>query len=240
MNTPYLDDRLEPSYWDDDPNKLITSSGNYIAVSGNTGAGKSTLVKAIRDQLRQVNHKTIGINERVLHHPLLKLMFHFPKDYSFFIQLNFALQRSIILHRWLSLGYTVVIERSHFDDRLFVEHHYQKGHISLKEYETYMALSDTLNEKLPEPDIYVFLSAAPSLSMARLRRSEDSGERPKEFPDEEVKYTFVEAWHRAYENHFNRLKQEQDEGLRFKNTKFLKWNAETATEDLVSETLKFL
>jgi deoxyadenosine/deoxycytidine kinase len=236
----YLEDQLDHIYWNDDVEVPITRHGQYVSISGNTGAGKSTLVKAIRDKLTLSNQKVIGINERVLHHPLLKLMFGFPQEYSFIIQLNFAIQRYAILYRWLSLGYTVVIERSHLDDPLFVKNHFQMGHISLNEYESYKNLTGILSNKLPEPDIYVFLSASPSLSMTRLKISEKLGERPEEFPDENVKSSFVEAWYEAFEEHFKKLVAEQQKGVRFKATKFLKWGAETETDFIANEVIKLL
>lgn len=236
----YLEDQVDFSFWNDDSKFPVTHQGRYIAVSGNTGAGKSTLVKAIRDNLRKTSTNVIGINERVLHHPLLKLMFSLPDEYSFIVQLNFMIQRYAILYRWLSLGYTVVMERSHLDDRLFVEDHVKKNHITLKEYDAYLALAEIFNEKLPEPNIYVYLKAHPTLSISRLTAAERLKERPKEFPDEAVKRSFVEDWYLAFEEHFKNLQQDQEHGRRFKNTKFVSWEAESETEMMASEVVKLL
>jgi deoxyadenosine/deoxycytidine kinase len=222
---------VEQVYWDDE-SPPSQSLGRYIAISGNTGSGKSTLLANVTAEVWKFRKKVIGINERILHHPILKLMFRFPTEYSFFVQSNFALQRAVMLYRWLSLGYTVIIERSHLDDPLFVDHHFKQGHMTQEEYECYYHFSKTIIQKIPDPDIYVFLDASPALSMSRLAKSEKSGERPEEFPTEIVKLEFVEAWHTAFQDHFRKLTDEQSRGARFRSTTFMRFEAEKQSEEI--------
>lgn len=231
---------LNCDYWNDDVSIPRTTRGKYIAICGNTGAGKSSLVNAVISRAKQESIKIIGINERVLHHPLLKLMFASPDEYGFLVQLNFLIQRHLILYRWLSIGYTVVIERSHLDDRLFVEHYLQQKHISNEEYKAYITLADLLDKKIPDPDLYIYLDVKPEISMKRLKNSEELGERPKEFPDDDVKFSYVSSWYKKYRDFYEKLVLQKSEGIRFKNTEIIKFDAETDTDFMASEILEHL
>lgn len=203
----YKDLNKDHSYWNDDASLLADNKGVYISVSGNTGAGKSTLINAIGDYVVNKGHTGVKIiNERVLHHPLLKLMFAKPGEYAFLIQLNFLLQRTSILKRWLSLGYVVVIERSHLDDSLFIEHHFNENHIDEIEFDLYRNLSKKLFEaNLRPPDLMILLTVPAETSMNRISYAESIGERPYEFPDDGVKKDFVFSWHKKYEQYFQSL-----------------------------------
>ena len=167
-------------------------------------------------------------------------MFHFPNKYSFPIQLNFLLQRYLILYRWLSIGYSVVIERSHIDDRLFIQDHSERKNISNEEFETYIRLSDVLNAKIPEPDIYIFLDASPELSMKRLIYSEKINERPKEFPSHLVMQSYVYSWYKKYMKLYGQILEQKQNKSRFQNTTILKFPAEMETSIIVSEVFRLL
>src|SRR5215203_5785127 len=193
------------SYWNTNWEAVPRGGGKYIAITGNTGVGKSTLVAAIADRLKALRYPTIGINERAIHHPLLPLMFRQPSRYAFGVQLNFLLQRHLMLSRWLELGYHVVIERSHLDDRLYMETHLDDGNVSSAEFKAYEVLFNTLSLRLPDPDCLIFLDASPETCIERLTASEQNAERPREFSDEISKEHFVHAWHRKFYQHFANL-----------------------------------
>src|SRR2546430_2468141 len=102
--------------WDVPGSTHQQERGFYVCVSGNSGAGKSTLVKLIATNLFFKSERTIAIDEKSLHHPFISELFHDAGSYSFLIQLNFMLQRVILVKRWLDSGYNVVMERSHIED----------------------------------------------------------------------------------------------------------------------------
>ena len=140
--------------------------GQYVAISGNTGAGKSTLVRALVDALRARDLPVIGINERAFHHPLLPGMFADPARYAFGVQLNFMLQRHMALRHWLEHGHTVVMERSHLDDQMFVEQHAAQGTINAAQFDAYLQLAHVLHADVPFPTVFVCLDVPPALSFA--------------------------------------------------------------------------
>jgi deoxyadenosine/deoxycytidine kinase len=239
-NYSYKDENPINACWNADPDLPAEPRGTYVAISGNTAAGKSTLVGELTRCLRANGKRAIGINERSLHHPLLPLMFYEPTKYALGIQLNFLLQRHLVLYRWLDLGYVVVIERSHFDDRLYMQTHLDQGNISAAEFAAYDQLFETLSRRLPDPDIYIFLDVPVELSLKRLKRAAESGERPEEFPNEESKRIFVSEWQRRFQDQFRLLKSAQENQGRYPTTRFYTWPAETPTRNVVDTLLPIL
>lgn len=236
----YGDPDSVESYWNDDVTAAAVEAGVYVAITGNTGSGKSTLVAELTRLLRQRGVRAIGINERCLHHPLLGLMFYRPRKYAFGVQLNFLIQRHLMLSRWLELGYTVVIERSHLDDRLFMETHLQEGNIDPDEFAAYDSLFRALAARLPDPNALVFLDASPEVSLARLKASELACERPKEFPDEETKRHLVTEWQLRFRRHYSDLLSKKAAGQLCTKTKFFSWLAETPTSEIASALMSNL
>jgi len=204
--TSELDILLNNSIDEDESQK-----GIYIARSGNTGAGKSTLVIKLKDRIHNIIPKVVAINERDMHHPLLKLMFSKPKEYSLLIQMNFLIQRHAIIYRLLQTGYSIIIERSHFDDLIFVQNHFNMGHIDEEAYKSYCDMFKIFNKNLPDPDLYIFLDVNVRESLMRLEYSERIKERPKEFPNEEVKMQYVNNWDVLYLDLYEKLRKKIEE-----------------------------
>lgn len=197
------------------PVQRIAGEGkpSYVAVIGNSGTGKSTLVKAIAGHLSP-DRPTIGVDERLTHHPFLDRLFWSPEEFSYELQVNFMLQRVLIVRRWLDAGVNVVMERSHLDDRIFIEHLYAQGLVSVDERKTYLDLWDRLLRRTPVPDLIVALKAPPEVCVARITADEESGGRPREFRDEEQKRNWLAAWGRLYEDRINQLQGNPDIGGR--------------------------
>lgn len=174
------------------------SRGFYVALSGNTSAGKSSLIEDLDSRARAADLPSVGISERQFHDRFLQLMFSQPENFAFPIQLSFMLQRHLILLRNLQLGRLVILERSHFDDVMFVREHRDQGRISASEYDSYLKLAEVLHRKIQAPDILVLMNPDPDVSFHRLSEAERDGKRPREFPSESSKREWVYRWHRYY------------------------------------------
>lgn len=169
----------------------------YVAVVGNTGSGKSTLVRRLADQLDVT--PVIAIDERDTHHPFLDRLFEDPARFAFELQVNFMIQRVLIVKRWLAAGVQVVMERSHYDDPVFINHLAAMGLVTEEETAAYLKLWDSLEKRLPPPDLVVYMRVPSAVSIERITAAEDAGERPREFASESQKHAWVEAWWRWYE-----------------------------------------
>jgi deoxyadenosine/deoxycytidine kinase len=196
-------------------------AGLYVAISGNTAAGKSTLIAEVVTRARALGLAAIGISERSFHHPYLTRMFADPARYAFGIQVNFMLQRHLVLLRQLELGRLVIIERSHFDDELFVREHADAGNVSGEQLAAYEALARVLHDKLPAPHVLALLNPSPELSLERLKRAELRGERPAEFPNDEAKEAWVRRWHALYETLHASYADRRARDPRFRHTRLL-------------------
>ena len=75
--------------WDTDSAPPQGTSALYVAISGNTAAGKSSLIAELERRLCRLGFPAVGISERVFHHQYLRLMFSNPRDFAFPIQLSF-------------------------------------------------------------------------------------------------------------------------------------------------------
>lgn len=220
----------DPDLWDAVTPALETSRGIYVAISGNTAAGKSTLIREVVERIRALGHRVIGVSERSFHHPYLTRMFSDPGRYAFPVQINFMLQRHLVLLRQLELGRSVVMERSHFDDQLFLREHVEAGNVSPDQAAAYRALARVLHDQLPVPDVFVLMNPMPELSLERLRLAEERGDRPREFPDEAAKERWVRRWHRMYQELHEEYVRSCVEDPRFSLTRLLRLDASSPPE----------
>jgi deoxyadenosine/deoxycytidine kinase len=216
------------------------SKGVYVVVSGNVGTGKSSLIRSVVALAQRRNIPLIGIDERQFDHPYLRLMFSEPETFAFPIQLNFMLQRHMVLLRHLTLRHTVVIERSPLDDEMFVREHVNAGNISVVEYEAYRLLAKSLHSKLPVPDIMVLLQASVTLSLDRIKHSEITGERPKEFPDQSAKEHWVRRWSTLYSEFHQELMHHAATDPLFARTQLLQRDAVAPTESIAAEVVSLI
>jgi deoxyadenosine/deoxycytidine kinase len=227
----------EPELWDANSPVPLGSKGIYVAISGNTGAGKSTLIRHVVERARNLGMDILGISERTLHHPYLRRMFSDPSHYAFPIQLNFMLQRYLILYRQMELGRIVFMERSHLDDALFVREHQSEGNISPAQLATYNSLAQILHDQIPVPDLFILLNPKPEISIERVRLAEQKGDRPVEFPNEAAKEQWIHRWYRLYETFHSDLPLRLAREQRAARTRLLTLNPETSQEEQIHHVM---
>lgn len=171
--------------------------GKYVAVIGNTGSGKSTVVAKLRRDLG-ASRPAVGIDERSTHHPFLDRLFHDPRRYSYELQLNFMIQRVLIVKRWLDAGFTVIMERAHLDDRIFIEHLRANGLADTSEVSAYLHVWSALAARMPLPDAVIALQVPIDVSVERITMAEQTGARPCEYATERQKVEWVTSWAAFY------------------------------------------
>ncbi|VEI21179.1 Deoxynucleoside kinase [Serratia plymuthica] len=177
----------------------------YICLSGNSGVGKSTLLKRLSAYLFKGDSHTIAIDEKSVHHSLLPYLFDDTINYGYLIQLNFMIQRALIIKSWLDKGFNLVMERSHIEDYVFINFMLKAEYISKIQYDSYINLLARINELLVEPDIIAFIDYSVEHSLAHLQDDKIHGVRPEEFPDEDMKVKWIKGWHDEYQHFMNNL-----------------------------------
>jgi deoxyadenosine/deoxycytidine kinase len=177
----------------------------YICLTGNSGVGKSTLLKKLSSCLFKEDAHTIAIDEKSVHHSLLPYLFDDTKNYGYLIQLNFMIQRALIIKSWLDKGFNLVMERSHLEDYVFINFMFKAQYISKMQHDSYINLWESIYELLPEPDIIVFIDYSVNYSLAHLQDDETHGIRPREFPGEDTKVKWINGWHAEYQHFIDNL-----------------------------------
>ena len=128
----------------------------FVAVAGNIGVGKSTLVTLLSDKLGWK-----PFYEPVTENPYLADFYRDMRSWSFHSQI-FFLTRRLRTHRELLDDPTSAIQdRTVYEDaEIFAQNLYLQRHISERDYETYRELYLVLTEFLPPPDLVVYLRAS--------------------------------------------------------------------------------
>lgn len=219
--------------WQFDLTANESGVSKYVCVTGNSGVGKSTLIDSLGAKLDKIAGNTVVIDEKSLHHPFLPYLFFEPLRFSFELQLNFMLQRAMIIKHWLGHGYNLVMERSHIEELVFIRHLLREGSVTKMEHDTYVQLWEQINERLQHPDLLIYLNVPPKVSIERLTSDERSGRRIKEFPDESTKKRWIHSWYELYSERIEELKQ-----LNFDNMTILEVDGNTSVNDITSLALK--
>jgi deoxyadenosine/deoxycytidine kinase len=137
---------------------------NYIAVEGNIGAGKTSLVKLLGEEL-----KAKIILERFAENPFLSKFYSDPERYSFPVELSFLADRYYQLKAELST-------RNIFSSVLIADYYFSKSLIfasnTLKpdEYNLYRQIYNIIHRHFPLPDLYVYLHVPVDRLLKHIRK----------------------------------------------------------------------
>ncbi len=128
----------------------------FVAVAGNIGVGKSTLVTLLCERMGWQ-----PFYEPVTENPYLADFYRDMRAWSFQSQIFFLTKR-LRSHRQLVDHPTSVIQdRSVYEDaQIFARNLYLRGLMDERDYLTYCELYTVLTEFLPPPDLVVYLRAS--------------------------------------------------------------------------------
>ena len=131
--------------------KIILNQYNYIAIEGNIGAGKSTLVLKMAEDF---NAKTVL--ERFADNPFLPKFYEDQSRYAFSLEMSFLADRYQQLSDDLS-------QFDLFKDFIIADYHIFKSLLFSKitleqdEFRLYRTLFDIIYKEMPKPDLYIYL-----------------------------------------------------------------------------------
>jgi deoxyadenosine/deoxycytidine kinase len=145
----------------------------FIAVAGNIGVGKSTLVALLAQRLSwQPFFEPVGEN------PYLADFYTDMQTWSFHSQI-FFLTRRLRIHRELCDNPTSSIQdRSVYEDaEVFARNLARQGLMEERDYRSYRELYTVLTQFLPAPDLVVYLRAEVPILIDRIAQRGRSYER---------------------------------------------------------------
>jgi deoxyadenosine/deoxycytidine kinase len=138
----------------------------FVAVAGNIGVGKSTLVGMLCDHMGWA-----PFYEPVTDNPYLPDFYQDMQTWAFHSQIFFLTHRLRSHRRLLDHPTSAIQDRSVYEDaEIFASNLYRQGQISDRDYATYYELYQVLSEFLPPPDLVIYLRASVPTLLERIRR----------------------------------------------------------------------
>lgn len=138
----------------------------FVAVAGNIGVGKSTLVQMLCEKLGWT-----PFFEPVAENPYLADFYRDMKSWAFHSQIFFLTHRLRAHHQLAQYPTSVIQDRSVYEDaEIFAHNLFLQGHIRPRDYQTYRELYLTVIEFLPPPDLVIYLRASVRTLLGRIGR----------------------------------------------------------------------
>lgn len=136
----------------------------FIAVAGNIGVGKSTLVEMICNRL-----DCQPFYEPVTENPYISDFYKDMHTWSFHSQIFFLTHRLRIHQELVRAPGSVIQDRSIYEDaEVFAYNLFVQGTLNERDYSTYRSLYRTLAEYLPPPDLVIYLRASVDTLVKRI------------------------------------------------------------------------
>lgn len=136
--------------------KTESQMKKFVAIAGNIGVGKSTLVELLSKRLGwEPFFEPVGEN------PYLADFYRDMQTWSFPSQIFFLTRRLHAHRRLLDHPTSAIQDRTVYEDaEIFAHNLYLQGNMTERDYQTYRELYLVLSEFLPPPDLVVYLRAS--------------------------------------------------------------------------------
>ena len=165
----------------------------YIAVAGNIGAGKSTLVDFLRYRF-----DLTPFHEPNDENPFLTRFYNDMKRWAFPSQMYFLAHKFRLHQELTDHPGTVVQDRTIYEDaEIFAENLYRSRRMSKDEYQTYRDMYSAIVKTLRPPDLMIYLRAEVRTVRKRIRLRG----RPEE---QDIPLRYIRRLHTLYEEWFER------------------------------------
>jgi deoxyadenosine/deoxycytidine kinase len=136
----------------------------FVAVAGNIGVGKSTLVAMLCARLEWQ-----PFYEPVAENPYLADFYNDMRSWAFHSQIFFLTHRLRTHRQLLDHPTSAIQDRTVYEDaEVFAHNLYRQGWIHARDYTTYRELYQVLSDFLPPPDLVLYLRASVPTLLKRI------------------------------------------------------------------------
>lgn len=142
----------------------------HIAISGNIGSGKTTLAEKLSR-----HYGWVPLFESVDNNPYLKDFYDDMTRWAFHLQIYFLNSRFNQVHQIRASEKTIVQDRTIYEDAyIFAANLHKSGHISDRDYQSYLDIFHSMINFVQAPDLLIYLKAdIPKLVQQIQKRGRD-------------------------------------------------------------------
>ncbi len=127
----------------------------HIAIAGNIGAGKTTLVKKLANHYNWEPHL-----EAVEHNPYLEDFYYDMSKWAFPLQIYFLNSRFNQVLEIRNSPQTVIQDRTIYEDAyIFAKNLKESKYLASRDYDTYFDLFQSMSRMIQPPDLLIYLRA---------------------------------------------------------------------------------
>ncbi len=137
---------------------------NYLVIEGNIGAGKTTLAQMISEK-----YQAKLVLEQFADNPFLPKFYENQQQYSFPLEMAFLAERYNQLNKELShfeLFSSFTVSDYYFMKSLI----FAQNTLQTDEYNLYRQFFNIIYDRLPKPDLYVYLHKEPELLLQNIAK----------------------------------------------------------------------
>ncbi len=148
----------------------MSSHPKHIAVCGNIGSGKTTLVEKLTK-----HYGWEPLYESVDNNPYLKDFYEDMTRWAFHLQIYFLNSRFNQIRQIRESNKTIIQDRTIYEDaNIFAANLHKSGHITDRDYQSYLDIFNSMINFVQPPDLLIYLKAdIPKLVQQIQKRGRD-------------------------------------------------------------------
>lgn len=167
----------------------MTKKGMHIAIAGNIGAGKTTLVTKLARHYGWEPHF-----EAVDNNPYLEDFYGDMAKHAFPLQIYFLHSRFNQIREIRQDKRSVIQDRTIYEDAyIFARNLHKSGYITDRDYENYFSLFNSMTSMISAPDLLIYLRATIPVLIERI------GKRGREY-ENSISIRYLEDLNSHYED----------------------------------------
>lgn len=165
----------------------------HIAITGNIGAGKTTLATKLAE-----HYGWEVLFEAVDGNPYLPPFYEDMRKWSFHLQIYFLNSRfEQVLKIKNQTEKTIIQDRSIYEDAyIFARNLYEQGNMNETDYQTYRSMFNTIMQAISPPDLMIYLQADLPKLLRQIRK------RGRDF-EANIDPNYLNGLNRLYEDFIN-------------------------------------